>query len=95
MNIIDILRMHEQEIKKRFSVKRIGLFGSFARGEEKDSSDVDIMVEFYEPTFDNFMKLAFYLEELFHRKVELVTPDSLSPYIAPYVKNEVVWADQG
>jgi hypothetical protein len=95
MNIIDILRGHEQEIKKRFGVKRIGLFGSFARGEEKDSSDVDIMVEFDQPTFDNFMKLVFYLEELFHRKLELVTPDSLSPYIAPYVKNEVVWVDQG
>ena len=93
MKIIDILRRHEQEIKKRFSVKRIGLFGSFAR-DEKDTSDVDIMVEFEEPTFDNFMKLAFYLEEIFNRNVELVTPDSLSPYIAPYVKNEVVWADQ-
>jgi hypothetical protein len=95
MKIIDILRRHEQEIKKRFHVKRIGLFGSFARGNEKDSSDADIMVEFEEPTFDNFMKLAFYLEALFNRKVELVTPDSLSPYIGPYVKNEVVWADQG
>ena len=54
MKIIDILRRHEQEIKKRFHVKRIGLFGSFARGDEKDTSDVDIMVEFEEPTFDNF-----------------------------------------
>lgn len=69
-----------REIKSRFHVKRIGLFGSFARGEEKDTSDVDIMVEF---------------EDVFGRRVELVTPDSLSPYIAPYVKKEVVWADQG
>jgi uncharacterized protein len=38
MNIIDILRRHEKEIKKRFSVKRIGLFGSFARGDEKETS---------------------------------------------------------
>ncbi len=89
MNIIDILRRHEQEIKKRFGVKRIGLFGSFARGDEKDSSDVDIIVEFEEPTFDNFMKLAFYLEDLFCRRVEVVTSDSLSPYIAPYVKSEL------
>jgi predicted nucleotidyltransferase len=60
MKIIDILRRHEQEIKNRFHVKRIGLFGSFARGDEKDTSDVDIMVEFEEPTFDNFMKLSFF-----------------------------------
>lgn len=93
MNIIDILKSHEREIKKRFGVRRIGLFGSFARGEQKDASDVDILVEFEEPTFDNFMNLAFFLEDLFSRRVELVTPDSLSPYIAPYVKKEVVWAD--
>jgi predicted nucleotidyltransferase len=76
-------------------VKRIGLFGSFARGEEKDTSDVDIMVEFEEPTFDNFMRLAFFLEDLFGRRVELVTPDSLSSYIGPYIRKEVIWADQG
>ncbi len=93
MNVIDILKSHEREMKKRFSVRRIGLFGSFARGEQKDTSDVDILVEFEEPTFDNFMNLAFFLEDLFSRRVELVTPDSLSPYIAPYVKKEVVWAD--
>ncbi len=93
MNAIDILKKHEREIKKRFGVRRIGLFGSFARGEQKDTSDVDILVEFEEPTFDNFMNLAFFLEDLFGRRVELVTPDSLSPYIAPYVKKEVVWAD--
>jgi len=93
MNAIDILKRHEREIKKMFGVRRIGLFGSFARGEQKDTSDVDILVEFEEPTFDNFMNLAFFLEDLFGRKVELVTPDSLSPYIAPYVKKEVVWAD--
>jgi predicted nucleotidyltransferase len=93
MNFIDILKRHEVEIKKRFGVRRIGLFGSFARGEQKDTSDVDILVEFEEPTFDNFMNLAFFLEDLFGRRMELVTPDSLSPYIAPYVKKEVVWAD--
>lgn len=93
MNIIDILKSHEREIKEKFGVRRIGLFGSFARGEQKDTSDVDILVEFEEPTFDNFMNLAFFLEDLFGRRVELVTPDSLSPYIAPYVKKEVVWAD--
>jgi predicted nucleotidyltransferase len=93
MSIIETLRSHEPEIKKRFSVRRIGVFGSFARGEGKDTSDVDILVEFENPTFDNFMNLAFFLEDLFQRRVDLVTPNSLSPYIGPYVKQEVVWAD--
>ena len=93
MNVIEILRGHEPEIRKRFYVKRIGVFGSFARGEQKDTSDVDILVEFEKPTFDNFMNLAFFLEDLLQRKVDLVTPNSLSPYIGPYVKNDVIWAE--
>lgn len=93
MNVIETLRSRETEIRKRFCVKRIGVFGSFARGEQKDTSDVDILVEFEKPTFDNFMNLVFFLVDLFQRKVDLVTPNSLSPYIGPYVKNEVVWAE--
>ena len=92
MKIIDILRRHEQEIEKRFSVKRIGLFGSFARGDEKDTSDVDIMVEFEEPTFDNFMKLAFYLEEIFNRRVDLVTEAALKPLIRDPILKDVLYA---
>lgn len=71
----------------KYGVKRCGVFGSFARGKQTDQSDVDILVEF-EPgkkSFDNFMNLAFLLEEAFGRKVELVTPESLSPYIGPYI----------
>lgn len=93
MEAIELLRSHEKKIKKEFGVKRIGVFGSFARGEQRETSDVDILVEFEKPTFDNFMNLAFFLEDLFQRKVDLVTPNSLSPYIGPYVKAEVVWAD--
>jgi predicted nucleotidyltransferase len=93
MNVIEILRSREFEIRKRFGVKRIGVFGSFARGEEKDTSDVDILVEFEKPTFDNFMNLAFFLEDLFQRRVDLVTPNSLSPHLGPYIKQGVIWAD--
>jgi predicted nucleotidyltransferase len=76
MKVIEILRSYEPEIRKIFCVKRIDIFGSFARGEQKDTSDVDILVEFEKPTFDNFMNLAFFLEDLFQRKVDLVTPNS-------------------
>lgn len=72
-------------------VRSIGLFGSFVRGEQTAESDVDILVEF-EPdkhSFDNFMDVSFLLEDLLGRKVELVTPESLSPYIGPYILREV------
>jgi predicted nucleotidyltransferase len=87
------LRSHEREIKERFAIRRIGLFGSFVRGEEKETSDVDILVEFEKPTFRNFMNLAFFLEDLFGRKVDLLTPEGISHRIRPYVEREVVWAD--
>lgn len=93
MKAIDVLRSHEREIKERFVVRCIGLFGSFVRGEEQETSDVDILVEFEEPTFRNFMNLAFFLEDLFGRRVDLLTPEGISHRIRPYVEREVVWAD--
>jgi predicted nucleotidyltransferase len=93
LNILEILKSHRNEMKMRFSVERIGLFGSHARGNATPESDVDILVEFKEPTFRNFMGLVFFLEDLLKIEVELVTPDSLSPYIRPYVEKEVVWSE--
>ena len=72
-------------------VKSIGLFGSFVRGEVSSHSDVDLMVEF-DPnsrTFDNFMDLCFLLEDKLGRKVEVVTPDSLSPFLRPHILKEL------
>ena len=93
MNIIEELKKHRAEITKKFTVRKIGVFGSYARGEQKEISDVDILVEFDKPTFDNFMDLVFFLEELLGKKVELVTTKALSPYISPFVKQEVVWCE--
>lgn len=87
----------QQQQLKTFGVKRLGIFGSFVRDQQHDESDVDVLVEF-EPgrkTFDNFMHLAFYLEELFGRKVELLTPESLSPYLGPQILREVEYVTLG
>ncbi|MBN2377324.1 MAG: nucleotidyltransferase family protein [Sedimentisphaerales bacterium] len=72
-------------------ISNLGLFGSFVRGEQTEQSDVDLLVEFGadKKNFDNFMDACFFLEELFGRKVELVTAESLSPYIKPHVMKEV------
>ena len=84
------LREHHDVLKK-YTVRRIGLFGSFARGEQRQESDIDFLVSFEEPTFDHFMELVFYLEQLFGREVELITDGSLSPYLKPYIEKEVQW----
>ena len=89
-DVTDILSSHRQEIEK-FGVKRIGLFGSFVKGKQKEKSDVDLLVEFIRgrKNFKNFIHLAFFLEDLLHRKVELITPESLSPYLKPHILKEI------
>jgi hypothetical protein len=82
-------------VRSQFGVNRIGIFGSFARGEQKHTSDVDILVEFAEgqATFDNFMQLVYFLEELFGRKVDLLTVGSIDKYIRSRVEHEVIWIE--
>ena len=89
-DVIQLIRENEAQLRA-LGVKRLGLFGSFVRGEQKPESDVDFLVEF-EPakkTFDNFMDTAFLLEDTCERKIDFVTLESLSPYIGPYILKEV------
>jgi uncharacterized protein len=81
--------IHAQLIK--LGVKRLGLFGSFVRGEQREDSDVDLLVEFCPgaKTFSNFMNTAFLLEDTLGRRVELVTVEGLSPYIGPHILKEM------
>ncbi|MCD6281782.1 MAG: nucleotidyltransferase family protein [Deltaproteobacteria bacterium] len=90
--ILNFLVQNKNDMKKRFSVKRIGLFGSFVRGSQHGKSDVDILVEFENPTFDNYMDLKFYLERNIGRPVDLVLVDSLKPRIRNLIIKEVAYA---
>ena len=68
-------------------IRRIGVFGSFARGEEREESDIDILIEFEEGgrSFDTYMDLKFFLEDLFGRRVDLVDRDAIKPALAPHI----------
>lgn len=92
----DILNVLEQNRSRLqgLGVKRIGLFGSYLRGEQRPDSDIDLLAEF-EPgrkTFDAFIELALFLESALQHRVELVTVESLSPYIGPHILTEVQYA---
>ena len=90
--VLSLLQEHHHDMCA-LGVRRLGLFGSFVREQQGHESDVDMLVEF-EPgakTFDAFMQLAFFLEALFGRRVELVTPESLSPYIGPHILREMTY----
>ena len=89
-DVLNILGKNSTRLRA-LGVRRLGLFGSFVRGEQKPLSDVDLLIEF-DPemkTFDGFMNLSFLLEDFLGRKVELVTVESLSPYIGPHILEEV------
>ena len=79
-----------------FGVKRIGLFGSYARGEQSDKSDIDILINFHEgqKTYENLFHVHELLIDRFGNNVELVTVGGLSPYIGPHVLKEVIYVDQ-
>ena len=87
--IFKVLESHKKTIKG-FSVKRLSLFGSAVRGEATDGSDLDFVVEFDHKTFENYMDLKFFLEELFGCKVDLVIPGTIKPLLRPYIMSEIV-----
>jgi hypothetical protein len=78
-------------------VRRIGIFGSVARNQATENSDVDVLIEFLPEnrTLDNLDAVGQALEEAFHSRVDLVTEDSLSPYLAPRILSEVKYVDLG
>jgi len=89
---LQLLKQFAPEIKK-LGVRRIGLFGSWIRGEASAESDIDIVVEFTNPCFDDYMDLKFFLERLFGREVDLVLKDSLKSRIKPKIMREVLYAE--
>jgi hypothetical protein len=71
-DILQLLKEHKTTIQKEFSVSKIGLFGSYANNTQTKDSDIDFYVEFRQKTFDNLSGLWVYLEELYHKKIDIV-----------------------
>jgi len=87
-----VLTEHKGELRERFKVKEIGIFGSFVRGEQGKRSDIDILVEFEEPpSLFEFMDLEDYLSKMLGLKVDLVTREALKPKIRERILREVVY----
>jgi len=90
-NILKLLRDYREELR-RMGVKSLALFGSAVRGELRPDSDIDLLVELEPPyTFDRYIQIKFFLEDLLGRPVDLVMAESLKPRIQPYVEREAVY----
>ncbi len=90
--ILKVLKKELPYIRKKYHVKSIGLFGSYAREEARKESDIDILIEFEKPIgLFKFMELEEYLSQRLGKKVDLVEKEALKERIKPYVMEEVVY----
>lgn len=90
--ILARLKGRIEEIRQRFSIKTLAIFGSVARDEDTDKSDVDMLVAFEKKAdFDSFMELKFYLEELLGTGVDLVTEKALRPQVRQVIEQEMIY----
>ncbi len=91
--IKEVISSHLNEIREKFGVKELGVFGSYVRGEQSEISDIDVLVEFEQgkKTFDNYMDLKFYLEDLLGVEVDLVIKSAIKPRLKEYILKEVVY----
>lgn len=90
-DVLDFLRQHKPIMKERFGVSDISLYGSFARDEAREDSDIDVVVKFgVKPTFRSYFGAQVYLEDVFGRSVDLARMHELRKEIRPYVERDLI-----
>jgi hypothetical protein len=89
---VAVLREHRAEVVRKYRVREVGIFGSFVRGEQKDRSDIDILVSFSGiPDVFDYLELEDYLRRLLHRKVDLVRKEAIRPELKKRILGEAIY----
>lgn len=88
--ILANLRTRKPDLQARYPISELGLFGSYARGDNSSSSDIDILVDFNGPIGIRFIRLAHELEDLFHQKVDLISLKGIKPRYMPFVEKNLI-----
>ncbi len=88
-NVLTILKENKQQLLKKYPIKSIALFGSYSRGDNRIDSDIDIMVELYEPLGIKFIEMAHELEDLFNCRVDLVSKKGIKPSYLKQIENDL------
>ena len=91
-NILQRLRSHMPELQKKYPVGRVGVFGSYSRGDATEKSDIDIAVEITGPMGLSFVAMANEIEDLFGKKTDVVPLRSIKPEYLQYVQKDIVYA---
>lgn len=89
--ILDKLKQKKPELEKRYALSELGVFGSFARGDQEQSSDIDILVDFNK-RIDGFqyIRLAHELEDLFEQKIDVVSRKGIKPKYLSFVEKSLI-----
>jgi len=90
--ILSRLTQHREKLHE-LGVRAIGLFGSYQRGTPRLDSDMDFLVELERPSFDSYMDLKFFLEDMFRCRVDLVLAHTIKPRLRPIILSEVAYAE--
>lgn len=90
--ILDFLRKNKKLFKKKFAVDEIMLFGSFARDEATENSDIDILIKSNIKSFDKLYRLTVFLEDNLQKKVDVIYMDSVNPFILELIDQEIIYA---
>ena len=90
-NILQILRQHKPELQRKYPLSRLGVFGSYARGDATEKSDIDIAVELIGPMGLNFVDMADEIESLFGIKTDVVPKRAIKPDYLPFVEKDIIY----
>jgi len=90
--ILNKLKSMKKYLEDKYFVKKIGLFGSYARNEQHDNSDIDLIVEFSHPIGIEFVSLANEIENEFNTKIDLISIKSINKHYMSELKNEIIYA---
>jgi predicted nucleotidyltransferase len=88
--IVNILKSQKKKLEKKYPISELALFGSYARGDNRDDSDIDILVDFNGRIGIEFISLAHELEDIFQTKVDLVSRKGIKPYYLPFVEKNLI-----
>ncbi len=89
--ILTILRAHKAELQEKYPISRLGVFGSYARGEATEKSDIDILVDITGPMGLSFVAMAEEIEKLLGKKTDVVPHRSIKPAYLPFVEKDIIY----
>jgi uncharacterized protein len=89
--ILDYLKQHKQEMHENFGVTKIGLFGSYARGDAREDSDIDVAIEMSTYSADGYFGVLHLLEDSFQKRIDLGIESNFKPMLKPYIMKDIIY----